>query len=83
MGAELTDHPLRKLRELHGLTMTEMGELLGVSRARVSVIESTDMSRLLVRTILRYVRAFEGELRMEVVFDEDEPHFPLEVDKPS
>jgi hypothetical protein len=60
-----------------------MGELLGVSRARVCVIESTEMSRLLMRTVRRYVEALGGELRVEAVFDEDEPSFLLKVDKPS
>ncbi|MCC7076366.1 MAG: helix-turn-helix transcriptional regulator [Acidimicrobiia bacterium] len=67
---------LTELRNALGITQTQLAELLGVSQPAVSETESrTDPT---LSTLIRYLEALGGELRLTAVFH-DETHGDVEV----
>jgi DNA-binding XRE family transcriptional regulator len=65
--AEVTGYLLGQLRKEVGLTQVQLGEIMGVSQARVSEIERGDLMHTELDTVRSYVEALGG--RMRVVAD--------------
>lgn len=63
---------LRAERMRRGLTKPQVGERMGVSQSRVSAIETGPVESVQLVTLVRYVRALGGRLRLDVRFEEDE-----------
>jgi predicted XRE-type DNA-binding protein len=62
---------LAEIRRMHGYSrQSDVAELMGVSRPRVSKLESGDPSRLELGTIQSYVAALGGKLRVVADFGE-------------
>lgn len=62
---------LADIRRAHGHTrQTDVAELMGVSQARVSKLESGDLSRTELGTLQSYVAALGGRLRIVAEFGE-------------
>jgi predicted XRE-type DNA-binding protein len=68
---------LSQLRRDRDLTQKDVAKLLGVSQARVSAIESSTMSATELATLVKYVSALGGTLRVVVDFDDDSGHREL------
>lgn len=65
MRLECNIYRLRELRQAHGMTQTDVAEILGVSQRRVSEIERGECDRIKLDTLRRYVQALGGTLRVE------------------
>lgn len=61
---------LARLRRQRDLTQRDVAEHMGVSQARVSAIESREMSATELATLAKYVAALGGKLRLVVDFDD-------------
>lgn len=71
-----TEVALTELRNALGITQTQLAELLGISQPAVSETENrTDPT---LSTLIRYLRALGGELRLTAVFHDD-THGNIEV----
>lgn len=64
-------HRLAEIRKAQGLArQTDVAALMGVSQARVSKLESGDLSHTEVGTLQSYVAALGGHLRIVAEFGE-------------
>lgn len=64
-------HHLADIRKMYGYSrQSDVAELMGVSRPRVSKVESGDPARLELGTIQSYVAALGGQLRVVADFGE-------------
>lgn len=62
---------LAEIRKAHGHTrQADVAALMGVSQARVSKLESGDLSRTELGTLQSYVAALGGELRVIASFSD-------------
>jgi hypothetical protein len=62
-------HRLADVRKAHGLTrQSDVAALMGVSQARVSKLESGDLSHTELGTLQSYVAALGGSLRIIAEF---------------
>ena len=62
---------LAEIRKMYGYSrQSDVAELMGVSRPRVSKVESGDPSRLELGTIQSYIAALGGKLRVVADFGE-------------
>jgi DNA-binding transcriptional regulator YiaG len=62
-------HRLTDVRKAHGLTrQSDVAALMGVSQARVSKLESGDLSHTELGTLQSYVAALGGSLRIIAEF---------------
>lgn len=59
---------LADIRKAHGHRQSDIAELMGVSQARVSKLESGDLSHTELGTLASYVAAFGGKLRVVADF---------------
>lgn len=66
MLAEVRGYRLRELREMLGMTQTDLANGLGISQKRVSEIERGQVDFTKVDTLRRYAEALGAELRVEV-----------------
>jgi len=65
-------HRLADIRKAHGhARQADVAALMGVSQARVSKLESGDLSHTELGTLQSYVAALGGSLRVVAEFDED------------
>ena len=71
MLAEVRAYRLRELREQAKMTQVQLADSLQVSQNRISRIENGDIERTQVDTLRKYVEAFGGELRVEVVMGDE------------
>ena len=55
--AECTAHELQEARKAEHLTQMDVAERMGISQARVSELESGDVSSLKVSTLMRYAES--------------------------
>ncbi len=55
---------LADIREAHGHRQSDVAALMGVSQARVSKLESGDLSHTELGTLQSYIAALGGELRV-------------------
>src|SRR5271163_3321532 len=63
-------HRLAEIRKAHGhARQADVAALLGVSQARVSKLESGDLSHTELGTLQSYVAALGGSLRIVAEFD--------------
>lgn len=62
---------LRELREEVDLTQREVAERMGVTEQCVGTIEKTELTRLRLHTVERYVAACGGRIRLEVQFGDE------------
>jgi HTH-type transcriptional regulator/antitoxin HipB len=60
LGTQLVDH-LKSLRKLRGLTQAELGQLLGLSQARVAMMEARPGS-LTLDQLLRLLNALGADM---------------------
>lgn len=60
---------LRRERRRLGLSQEDMAKPMGVSARRVSAIENCPADGLEIRTLIKYVQAMGGRLRLEVEFE--------------
>ena len=60
LGTQLVDH-LKSLRKLRGLTQAELGQLLGLSQARVAIMEARPGS-LTLDQLLRLLNALGADM---------------------
>jgi DNA-binding XRE family transcriptional regulator len=67
--AYIDGHRLAERRTASGLSQAEVGELMGVTKSRVSQIERGEVST--VDAIARYVQALGGHLQISAVFGDD------------
>ncbi|RBQ20038.1 XRE family transcriptional regulator [Spongiactinospora rosea] len=61
---------LAERRRSLGLSQTEVADLMGVTKGRISQIEHGDVST--VEAIARYVQALGGRLQVSAVFGDDQ-----------
>lgn len=61
-------HRLADVRKSQSMNQTEVAALMAVSQARVSKLESGDVSRTEVGTLVSYVNALGGTLRVVADF---------------
>lgn len=59
---------LRELRLARGLTQEYVASVMSISQARVSEIEHTEIGKLRISTIQRFLAALGLKLKIEVVF---------------
>lgn len=62
---------LRQLREDLDLTQRQVGERMGVSEQRVGAIEATEVGRLKLSTVRRYIGALGGTVRFQARLGEE------------
>ncbi len=62
---KLSDLLTQRRRQKH-LTMQQMGELLGISKGRVSQLESQDVN-LRIDTFVRYIQALDADVEIRVI----------------
>ncbi|TDC21153.1 XRE family transcriptional regulator [Streptomyces sp. 8K308] len=67
--AYIDGHRLAERRKSLGLTQSEVAELMGVTKSRVSQIERGEVST--VEAIARYVAALGGQIQISAVFGDD------------
>ncbi|KPM52976.1 transcriptional regulator [Frankia sp. CcI49] len=67
--AYIDGYRLAERRRHLGITQTEVAERMGISKSRVSQIESGEVSTIDV--IARYVDALGGEIQITAVFGDD------------
>ncbi|GAA3137915.1 helix-turn-helix transcriptional regulator [Nonomuraea sp. NPDC049421] len=67
--AYIDGHRLAERRKSLGLSQTEVADLMGVTKSRVSQIERGEVST--VEAIARYVQALGGQLQISAVFGDD------------
>jgi predicted transcriptional regulator len=67
--AYIDGHRLAERRTAAGLSQAGVGELMGVTKSRVSQIERGEVST--VEAIARYVQALGGHLLVSAVFGDD------------
>ena len=60
---------LAALREVRGLTQTAVADRMGVSQPHVAQIETRD--DVYLSTLVRYIRALGGDLRLCAVFPDE------------
>lgn len=76
---------LRLFRKSLGITQVELAKKMGVSQIRVSQIENGKLEKFELGTLMRYVEALGGKLRLSVELDgkqlllSDLTHDTLEV----
>lgn len=73
---------LHEVRRRRGLTRVEMASLMGVSQSRISVIERRSISVIEVGTLIAYIEAMGGTLRLTAEFDGVTLPLEVEVDRP-
>jgi predicted XRE-type DNA-binding protein len=61
---------LADIRKAHGQRQSDIAALMGVWQARVSKLESGDLSHTEIGTLQSYVAALGGQLRITAQFDE-------------
>lgn len=61
---------LADVRKAHGHRQSDVAALMGVSQARVSKLESGDLSHAELGTLQSYVAALGGHLRIVAEFDQ-------------
>jgi transcriptional regulator with XRE-family HTH domain len=62
---------LDRVRTGRGMTQTEVARRMGVSQSHVAQVEARD--DVYLSTLISYVRALGGDLRIEAVFPGEEP----------
>ena len=62
---------LDSVRTGRGVTQTELARRMGVSQSHVAQVEARD--DVYLSTLISYVRALDGDLRIEAVFPGEEP----------
>lgn len=67
--AYIDGYRLAERRKSLGLSQTEVADLMGVTKSRVSQIERGEVST--VEAIARYVQALGGQLQISAVFGDD------------
>ena len=63
-------HTLSALRKARGLTQMQLSEELGMSQGEISRLERRE--NLHLATLARFIEATGGELRLTVVYEDDE-----------
>jgi transcriptional regulator with XRE-family HTH domain len=63
-------HHLAEIRRAHGVRQADVAAVMGVSQARVSKLESGDLSHTELGTLQSYVAALGGNLRVVAHFGE-------------
>ena len=72
MHATVQPHRLAEIRNAHGhVRQADVAAVMGVSQARVSKLESGDLSHTELGTLQSYVAALGGHLRIVADFGED------------
>lgn len=71
LHAQVRAHRLADVRKRQHLTQAALAALMGVSQARVSVIEKGDLDRSEVSTLSAYIAALGGKLRIVADFGEE------------
>jgi DNA-binding XRE family transcriptional regulator len=67
--AYIDGHRLAERRKALGLTQSDVAELMGVTKSRISQIERGEVST--VEAIARYVGALGGQIQISAVFGDD------------
>jgi DNA-binding XRE family transcriptional regulator len=67
--AYIDGHRLAERRKSLDLTQSDVAELMGVTKSRISQIERGEVST--VETIARYVAALGGQIQISAVFGDD------------
>ncbi|GAB3108591.1 XRE family transcriptional regulator [Streptomyces calidiresistens] len=67
--AYIDGHRLAERRKSLGLTQSDVAELMGVTKSRISQIERGEVST--VEAIARYVAALGGRIQISAVFGDD------------
>ncbi|NJQ13547.1 helix-turn-helix domain-containing protein [Streptomyces bohaiensis] len=67
--AYIGGHRLAERRKSLGLTQSDVAELMGVTKSRISQIERGEVST--VEAIARYVAALGGRIQISAVFGDD------------
>ncbi|WP_049564288.1 helix-turn-helix domain-containing protein [Nonomuraea sp. SBT364] len=67
--AYIDGYRLAERRKSLGLSQTEVADLMGVTKSRISQIERGEVST--VEVIARYVQALGGQLQISAVFGDD------------
>jgi DNA-binding XRE family transcriptional regulator len=67
--AYIDGHRLAERRKSLGLTQSDVAELMGVTKSRISQIERGEVST--VEAIARYVAALGGQIQISAVFGDD------------
>lgn len=67
--AYIDGHRLAERRKSLGLTQSDVAELMGVTKSRISQIERGEVST--VEAIARYVGALGGQIQISAVFGDD------------
>ena len=62
---------LKKLREAHGMTQTQIGDLMGYKQPTIAQMEKR--ADLLLSTLRSYVGAMGGDLKLVATFPDHEP----------
>lgn len=75
MLGEVRATRLREMRERRGLTQKQVADAMEVSQPRVAAIESGELPKAEVGTIVRYVAALGG--KVEIVADFEGERLPL------
>ncbi|MBB2911724.1 DNA-binding XRE family transcriptional regulator [Streptosporangium becharense] len=67
--AYIDGHRLAERRKERGLSQTDLAELMGVTKSRVSQIERGEVST--IEAVARYVQALGGQIQVSAVFGDD------------
>ncbi|MFI6791232.1 helix-turn-helix domain-containing protein [Nonomuraea sp. NPDC050383] len=67
--AYIDGYRLAERRKSLGMSQTEVADLMGVTKSRISQIERGEVST--VEAIARYVQALGGQLQISAVFGDD------------
>jgi len=68
--AYVTGYRLAELRAKTGLTQAQVASAMGVSQARVSAMERGDVRSLTVASVLAYITALGGRVRIVASLDD-------------
>lgn len=72
MEAEVAAYRLAEIREARELTQGQVAKELGVNQSNVSRLETGDVARSEVGTLVAYIAALGGKLRLVADFEEDQ-----------
>ncbi len=67
--AYIDGYRLAERRRSQGLSQSEVAELMGVTKSRVSQIERGEVST--IEAVARYVQALGGQIQVSAVFGDD------------
>ena len=72
LEGEIVAHRLAEIRKAHGLSQQDVARAMGVTQSRVSRIESGDIAKSELSTIIAYVHALGGDVRVVAAINGDE-----------